>query len=80
MSTTFEHRLTKVLTSAPLAKYLEGRTGSIRNLETDKELGGHEGLWNYTVGERARIPNMLQRWYVADKDTVNNIVYVVPGP
>ena len=37
-------------------------------------------MWNYTVGERARIPNMLQRWYVADKDTAKNIVYVVPGP
>ncbi|KAL1761346.1 tRNA-specific 2-thiouridylase [Schizophyllum commune] len=63
-----------------LSKYLEGKPGSIRDIETGEELGGHEGLWNYTVGERARIPNMLQRWYVADKDTVNNIVYVVPGP
>ena len=49
-------------------------------MERGEEVGVHEGLWNYTVGERARIPNMLQRWYVADKDTVNNIVYVVPGP
>ncbi|KAL1742161.1 tRNA-specific 2-thiouridylase [Schizophyllum fasciatum] len=63
-----------------LSNYLEGQTGSIRDLETGEELGTHEGLWGYTVGERARIPNMLQRWYVANKDTTTNTVYVVPGP
>lgn len=63
-----------------LSNYLQGQAGRIVDLESRKEVGTHGGLWNYTVGERARIPNMLQRWYVSDKDASTNTVYVVPGP
>ena len=32
-----------------------------------KRLQPHEGLWYYTVGQRARIPGLLEPLYIAKK-------------
>jgi len=42
-------------------------------------LGSHTGLWHYTIGQRARIPGMKEKWFVAGKRVRSNEVIVVPG-
>lgn len=42
-------------------------------------LGQHAGLWHYTIGQRARIPGMKEKWFVASKRVGTNEVVVVPG-
>ena len=42
-------------------------------------LGTHQGLWHYTIGQRARLPGMKEKWFVASKDVERNRVVVVPG-
>ena len=60
-----------------LKKYVEAEPGEIREIETEKILGYHEGAVFYTIGQRhglyiaAEVP-----YYVVKKDIANNIVYV----
>lgn len=42
-------------------------------------LGSHSGLWHYTIGQRARIPGMKEKWFVASKRPETNSIVVVPG-
>ena len=60
-----------------LKKYIDTEPGEIREIETDKVLGYHEGAVFYTIGQRhglyisAEVP-----YYVVKKDVKKNIVYV----
>ena len=60
-----------------LKKYVEAEPGEIREIETEKVLGYHEGAVFYTIGQRhglyiaAEVP-----YYVVKKDIAKNIVYV----
>jgi tRNA-5-taurinomethyluridine 2-sulfurtransferase len=50
--------------------------GEIREFETFKKLGSHEGYWFYTIGQRQGIGLSGGPWYVVSKDIKANIVYV----
>lgn len=60
-----------------LHEYLETQPGEIREIETEKVLGYHDGAIFYTIGQRhglylgGGLP-----YYVVKKDLANNIVYV----
>ena len=60
-----------------LKKYVEAEPGEIREIETEKVLGYHEGAVFYTIGQRhglyiaAEVP-----YYVVKKNIAKNIVYV----
>ena len=60
-----------------LKEYIDVRPGEIREIESEKVLGYHEGAVFYTIGQRhglyiaAEVP-----YYVVKKDIANNIVYV----
>jgi hypothetical protein len=58
-------------TPEPTPGHLITPTGTI--------LGLHAGLWHYTIGQRARIPGMKEKWFVASKRVGTNEVVVVPG-
>ncbi|KAF6751132.1 tRNA-specific 2-thiouridylase [Ephemerocybe angulata] len=62
-----------------LAGYIPQNSGTIVDKMSGKVLGQHTGLWNYTIGEGARLPGMPARMTVSEKDTTTNTVYVVPG-
>jgi tRNA U34 2-thiouridine synthase MnmA/TrmU len=57
--------------------YLPSLPGDIIT-ETGKVVGRHDGLWRYTVGERARISGLPEAVFVAKKDSKDNTVVVVP--
>ena len=63
-----------------LAQYIKPKPGPIKELETDRVVGRHQGLWSYTIGQKARIPGLAQKAFVARKDLQQNTVYVVGGP
>ena len=46
-----------------------------------KHVGEHQGLMYYTLGQRQGlgIGGPGEPWFVADKDRVNNVLYVVQG-
>lgn len=68
-----------------LAKYLPRQPGDIRILGSDRNIGRHEGLMYYTLGQREGLgiggvkgaPE--EPWFVAAKDMERNILFVVQG-
>ena len=67
-----------------LSTYLPGQPGEIRTLE-GKVVGEHMGLMYYTLGQRRGLNlggiagSNGGRWFVVEKDLVNNILYVSQG-
>ena len=67
-----------------LKEYIEVEPGEIRELETEKVLGYHEGAVFYTIGQRhglyldgeKGVVNDGMPYYVVKKDLDQNIVYV----
>lgn len=56
--------------------HLGEKPGEIREWETEKVLGKHQGFWFHTYGQRKGLRLHGGPWFVIDKDIVNNIVYV----
>ena len=64
-----------------LSNYIKGQKGHFVRLDDNKDLGEHDGMCFYTIGQRKGLGlgGPGGPWFVADKDVVNNIVYVVEG-
>lgn len=52
------------------------KTGDILDIETNKKLGEHLGLLNFTKGQRAKLGGMLVPKYVIKIDIKKNILFV----
>jgi hypothetical protein len=52
------------------------RPGPILEIDTNLELGQHNGLWTYTIGQGARLPGLARKFFVASKDHQKNVIYV----
>ncbi|KAH8818956.1 tRNA methyl transferase-domain-containing protein [Flagelloscypha sp. PMI_526] len=63
-----------------LSTYLPPSPGNIVNALDGKVVGRHEGLWEFTKGENARIPGVPNKLFVSGKDTEKNIIWVVDQP
>jgi tRNA U34 2-thiouridine synthase MnmA/TrmU len=46
---------------------------------TGEQIGKHQGLWSYTIGQGARVSGMPEKMFVVRKDVNTKTVYVVPG-
>lgn len=55
------------------------KPGPIVDHTTGKVVGKHDGLWNYTVGQNAKLAGMSFQMFVAKKDPEKNEVHIVPG-
>lgn len=62
-----------------IRRFLGEKTGSIVELETGKEIGTHRGFWFHTIGQRKGLGLGGGPWFVVNKDTENNILYVSHG-
>ncbi|WFD34350.1 tRNA-5-taurinomethyluridine 2-sulfurtransferase [Malassezia cuniculi] len=58
--------------------YVEGSPGNII-VPGGRVIGQHTGLHAYTVGQRARVSGLGERYFVARKDRARNEITVVPG-
>ena len=57
-------------------EYVAPRPGPILEAETNVQLGQHDGLWTYTIGQGARLPGLASKLFVAGKDRRKNAIYV----
>ena len=67
-----------ILTVLP-ASYIPAKSGPFINKLTWKTIGEHSGLWNFTVGQNARVGGLPEKMFVAEKDIKTNAIYLVPG-
>jgi len=68
--------LGKIKFSEFIKEHVGTQEGPIIEYETGQQWGVHEGFWFYTVGQRKGIKLSHGPWYVVDKDTTKNIVYI----
>ena len=73
-----------------LQRYVPQNPGEIRDLDSGKVLGSHQGLAFHTIGQRKGLhiggvkghdaqSGEHDAWYVARKDMATNVLYVVSG-
>ena len=57
------------------------KQGDVINVDTGKKIGTHQGLTNYTIGQRKglNIGGTEDKMYVVDKDIEKNILYICLG-
>ena len=64
-----------------IANYLKGKKGDIVDVETKNKVGEHNGLMNYTIGQRRNVglSGDEKRHYVCGKDSKTNTLYIAYG-
>ena len=68
-----------------LKSYLPAKSGPIKDIETGKVLGMHDGLMYYTLGQRKGLGIGGQKngtgeaYFVCEKDLKNNVLFVSQG-
>lgn len=61
-----------------VSNYLKPNPGDIIDVETKEKVGTHQGLMNYTIGQRKNVglSGDKDKHYVVGKDVKNNILYI----
>jgi tRNA-specific 2-thiouridylase len=64
-----------------LGKNIKTSTGDIVDIDTDEIVGQHEGIFNYTLGQRKGIEvgGLDDPYFVCGRDINKNILYVAKG-
>jgi len=64
-----------------IQNYLKGKPGDIVNIDTLEVIGRHNGLMNYTIGQRRNVglSGDNERHYVCGKDLEKNVLYIAFG-
>ena len=62
-----------------LRRHLGDMPGEIKDVDTGKVLGRHNGYWYHTIGQRKGLGLSGGPWYVVEKDIDSNTVYVAHG-
>lgn len=62
-----------------IRRYLGENPGDVVELETNRRIGRHRGLWFHTIGQRHGLGFSGGPWYAVKKDVENNILYVSHG-
>ena len=62
-----------------IRRYLGEHPGDVIEMETDKKIGEHKGLWFHTIGQRKGLGFGGGPWFVIKKDVEHNVLYVSHG-
>ncbi len=64
-----------------IKNYLKPNPGKIVNVKTNEVVGTHNGLMNYTIGQRKNVglSGFAEKHYVCGKSVAKNILYVAFG-
>lgn len=62
-----------------IRRFLGERPGPVVELETGRIIGSHRGFWFHTIGQRKGLGLGGGPWFVIDKDTDSNTVFVSHG-
>jgi len=60
-------------------EYLESTPGEFVDIVTGNVVGFHDGIHQWTIGQRCRIPGCLKPYFTVAKDVKTNIIYVAAG-
>ncbi len=55
------------------------KPGDIVDIDTNEKVGEHDGIYFYTIGQRAKIPNQTEAYYFCGKNLDLNYMYVCHG-
>lgn len=58
-------------------QYVENKPGKFVDIDTGLQVGEHNGIHQWTLGQRSRIAGVPQGYYIAEKDVSTNTIYVV---
>ncbi|CBK21565.2 uncharacterized protein [Blastocystis hominis] len=61
-----------------LNEYLSASPGKIRTID-GREIGKHDGILFFTIGQGVKIPNQREKYYVCQKNAQTNELIVCPG-
>ncbi|XP_043218226.1 mitochondrial tRNA-specific 2-thiouridylase 1-like isoform X1 [Amphibalanus amphitrite] len=62
-----------------IAQYVDPRPGNFVDLETREVVGRHNGVHQWTVGQRCNIAGLARAYFVAEKLTDSGDILVAPG-
>ncbi|KAH8416878.1 hypothetical protein KR222_009905, partial [Zaprionus bogoriensis] len=62
-----------------IREYISSRPGHFVDVDSGEVVGTHEGIHQWTVGQRCRLSSFLQPYFVARKDAASNTLYVAAG-
>lgn len=62
-----------------IKRHLGEKAGDVIEIETGKKIGEHKGFWFYTIGQRKGLGLGGGPWFVVDKNSKKNIIYVSNG-
>ncbi|XP_013108561.1 mitochondrial tRNA-specific 2-thiouridylase 1 isoform X1 [Stomoxys calcitrans] len=62
-----------------IKEYIKSKPGDFVDIDTNLVVGHHEGIHQWTIGQRCRLHSFLKPYYVAQKDVTNNTIYVAAG-
>ena len=68
---------TRVHMPAPLGQYVDPRPGNFIDLETREVVGRHNGIHQWTIGQRCNIAGLPEAYFVAEKLTDSGDILVV---
>ncbi|XP_037933571.1 mitochondrial tRNA-specific 2-thiouridylase 1 isoform X2 [Teleopsis dalmanni] len=62
-----------------IREYIPSEVGSFIDIDTGIIVGRHEGIHQWTIGQRCRLHSYLKPYFVAKKDVITNNIYVASG-
>ncbi|XP_073828267.1 mitochondrial tRNA-specific 2-thiouridylase 1 isoform X2 [Musca autumnalis] len=62
-----------------IKEYIASKPGDFVDIDSNAVVGQHEGIHQWTVGQRCRLKSFRKPYYVAQKDVATNTIYVAYG-
>ncbi|KAH8366609.1 hypothetical protein KR084_006467 [Drosophila pseudotakahashii] len=62
-----------------IKEYISSKKGPFLDIDSGAVVGQHEGIHQWTVGQRCRLSSYRQPYFVARKDAAINAIYVAAG-
>ncbi|KAL7743598.1 hypothetical protein ACLKA6_013403 [Drosophila palustris] len=62
-----------------IREYITSKAGDFVDVDSGAVVGTHEGIHQWTVGQRCRLSSFLQPYFVARKEVPSNTIYVAAG-
>ncbi|XP_059619835.1 mitochondrial tRNA-specific 2-thiouridylase 1 [Phlebotomus argentipes] len=62
-----------------ISEYISTKPGKLVDIDTGSVVGSHNGIHNWTVGQRCRLAGFPQPYFIAQKDCNSNIIFVAEG-
>jgi tRNA U34 2-thiouridine synthase MnmA/TrmU len=62
-----------------LSQFLTIQPGRMRCIDSGRDMGPHQGVPFYSIGQSARVANQSQPYFVARKDLSTHTLWIAPG-